>query len=74
LPNGVLGRLCLLLSVDDWHIRNSDAEEIVTTKSVSELDQRFDEGPTLKVTIMVLVALPLSRYPLTLGEELDEGS
>jgi hypothetical protein len=33
----MLGRLCLLLSIDDRDVRNADAQEVVAAKSVSKL-------------------------------------
>jgi len=57
----MLGRLCLLLSVDNGDIRNTDAQEVVAAKSVAQL-------------LEVVSFASSSKEQLSYGEGLDEGT
>ena len=61
LSDGMLGRLCLLLSVDNRDVRNADAQEVVAAKSVAEL-------------LEVVSLTSSSEERLSYREGLDEGT
>lgn len=61
LSNSVLSGLCLLLSVDNGNVRNTDAQEVVAAKSVAEL-------------LGVVSFTSSSEERLSYREGLDEGT
>ncbi len=49
ITDRLLGRLCLLLVVDDWDHGHMNLEEIVLSNSRSELAKSLDEGSIFNV-------------------------
>ena len=48
--DSVLGRLGLLLAVDDGDVRDVDVDEVVLASSVTELSEGLDERHALNIT------------------------